>query len=212
MMQSLAKALVVVALITAWVLRYEDLGMVTIPSSISPVHMHRNRITGAVCDVIEECWVERSTARLLSTKADDQPSPASTDIWSRRGQCIEIGKNKLKKTVKEAHKDWKISVRVRYAPDIGRCYVMIGMDADSEGVPFTVNQTDLYDGQTDEQLAHASIITPRDGRPVEYSSLINECCDHLHLRKYGQDMQEYRHEEYTATVEYIKDRIRENQK
>jgi hypothetical protein len=170
----------------------------------------RNRITGAVCDVIEECWVERSTARLLSTKADDQLSPASTDIWSRRGQCIEIGKGKLKKTVKEASKDWIISVRVRYAQDIGRCYVMIEMYADyNEVTHFSVNQATLYDGQTDEQLAHASIITPTDGRPVEYFGQIYEIG---YLPKLSRDGNSQLQENYEAANEYIKDRMTEKQK
>jgi hypothetical protein len=173
--------------------------------------MHRNRITSAVCDVIEECWVERSTARLLSTKADDQSSPASTDVWSRRSQCIQIGKKKLEKELihykgrDEAEYDWHITVRTRYDAETAHCYVVLEGLANS-GVMFT----SLYDGQTEELLATGSLMHKKEGGYKIFGGRIEDG-GYIHLVPHRPNAtgEEIPGDDYKAAMDYINDRMTE---
>lgn len=53
-MKLVALAIVLVGLLGVWLVRYETLGMVMMGGSLQMAH--RNRVTGAVCHILQECW------------------------------------------------------------------------------------------------------------------------------------------------------------
>jgi hypothetical protein len=155
------------------------------------------------------------TPALLRWQSGEQIQSAAvsgTDIWSRRSQCIQIGKKKLEKELiwykgpDEAKWDWQVSVRTRYASDVGRCYVVIEGSANS-GVSFT----SLYDGQTDERLASANLIHKKEGGFDNFYGEVTEGGYFHELSRNQKDFHERLRENYAAAIDYINDRMTEKQ-
>jgi hypothetical protein len=146
-------------------------------------------------------------ALFLATGAYHQ---GRTDVWSRRSECIQIGKNKLEKALLhykgqyEAKYDWQVAVRTNYDAETSHCYVLLEGSANS-GVFFR----QLFDGQTDELLADNSGLQ-KDGRFERWGGSVT---DPYHVfsesRRKAKTAEEYRNESYDDAVNYINQLMRE---
>jgi hypothetical protein len=141
----------------------------------------------------------------------------TSDLWSRRGECIEIGKKKLTEELKwyksadEIKWDWKIKVHTRYDVHLARCYVVIEGYSNS-GVSFT----NLYDGQTDERIAAANLVhAPGKNIHSWYGEVTEGGYFHELAKEYRSNMRSqsdydmYTQAQYSETIEFINERMTE---
>jgi hypothetical protein len=95
-MKWLAAAIVFATLVAGWMLRYESL----LGTGPNEWHMQRNRLTGAVCFMFEECWFtsfpayraavakEEAERRAAAAKEDAEWVPVVPQVTNEWGGVL----------------------------------------------------------------------------------------------------------------------------